>query len=185
MRIARAPDVRLAICRGPGCARMPRGTLPALEGLGKRLRPPGLEVQVVVGDEALLRRLNREFRARDRGTDVLSFVYDKPHGRPRPPRSGRAPGQGRAGPDAEIYVSLPRARTQARERGHSVAAELVVLVLHGLLHVQGHDHRRSAPARRMRAAEAGHVAWLRRRWPQLTLEPLLPGAAAPPRRSAR
>jgi probable rRNA maturation factor len=119
----------------------------------------------VLGGDALLRRLNREFRRRDEPTDVLSFRYDD------------APGGALA--DAEIYVSLPRAAAQARERGHGPAREVVLLVLHGLLHLQGHDHHTTADARRMRAAEAAALRWLGRRWPALGGAPLV---AAPGRR---
>jgi ssRNA-specific RNase YbeY (16S rRNA maturation enzyme) len=44
--------------------------------------------------------------------------------------------------------------------------EFCVLALHGLLHIQGHDHHAAADARRMQAAEARHLRWLRRSWPQ-------------------
>jgi probable rRNA maturation factor len=135
-----------------------------LVALARRLAPRALGVQLVVGDDALLRRLNREFRDSDRGTDVLSFLYEA---------SPRRKGRGGDGPDAEIFVSLPRAAAQARERGHGTAEEMLVLALHGMLHLQGHDHHAPAPARRMGAAEAAHLDWVGRRWPRLRPRPML------------
>jgi probable rRNA maturation factor len=127
-----------------------------------------LQVQLVLADDACLRRLNREFRRRDRTTDVLSFLYEAAP----PPRD--------PGPHAEIYVSLPRAREQARERGHALRCELVLLTLHGLLHLQGHDHEEASEARRMRAAERPHLQWLRRRTGWNLLDPLVPVAGTAP-----
>jgi ssRNA-specific RNase YbeY (16S rRNA maturation enzyme) len=49
--------------------------------------------------------------------------------------------------------------------------------LHGLLHVQGHDHHESGEARRMHAAERAQLRWLARRWPRLAMRPLVPAAA--------
>lgn len=79
---------------------------------------------LLTGD-AELRRLNREFLGHDYATDVLSF--------PSP------------GPDGflgEMAISTARAAAQARELGHSVEDEIRVLMLHGLLHLLGHDHER-------------------------------------------
>src|SRR5262245_42798285 len=69
-----SPEVRLDFTGAPGC-RAPAGTRTALVALAEGLRPRRLEVQVVVGRDPLLRRLNRDFRGRDRATDVLSFLY--------------------------------------------------------------------------------------------------------------
>jgi probable rRNA maturation factor len=87
----------------------------------------GVDVGVVLADDALLRELNRTYRGLDRPTDVLSFP------------------DGEAGPDGrivlgEIVISLDAARRQAKELGHGEARELEELVLHGTLHLLGHDH---------------------------------------------
>jgi probable rRNA maturation factor len=124
------------------------------------LRPAGLEVVVVVGDDGLLRRLNRRWRQRDRPTDVLSFAYSE--------------GGVASGPDAEVYVSLDRAAAQARALGHSRAQEFVRLVVHGLVHLQGHDHELPAQAERMRAAERRVLRRLAASHPGLASRPLVP-----------
>jgi probable rRNA maturation factor len=77
----------------------------------------------LVTTDARLQALNREFRGLDASTDVLSFP------------SGDA-----AGSLGDIAISIGHARRQAREHGHDAATEIRVLLLHGLLHLLGHDH---------------------------------------------
>jgi rRNA maturation RNase YbeY len=159
--------LRLRFVCAPGC-RAPHGTRAPLAALARRLSPLELEVELVVARDALLRRLNRTFRGLDRVTDVLSFRYDDgAAGEPRDRVRG-------AGPDAEIYVSLTRTAVQARELGHSPAVEFVRLGVHGLHHLQGHDHHTRAEARRMRAAEDRSLRWLERGWPRFAARPLVP-----------
>ena len=81
-------------------------------------------VNVLVTSSQELRGLNRRFRGKDRPTDVLSF----------PPESGANEFAG------DVAISLEIARDNARRLGHSVAEELKILVLHGVLHLAGHDH---------------------------------------------
>jgi len=86
------------------------------------------EVTVVLAGDATLRRLNRTFRKKDKTTDVLSF----PSGREREPDGSR--------PLGEIVISVAQAGRQSKAAGHSLAAELRVLVIHGYLHLLGYDH---------------------------------------------
>jgi probable rRNA maturation factor len=74
-----------------------------------------------------VRRVNRDYRGKDKPTDVLSF----------PGGPGEEDGGYHVG---DILISIPTARRQALERGHSVERELKVLLLHGLLHCLGYDH---------------------------------------------
>ncbi|MEO8276317.1 MAG: rRNA maturation RNase YbeY [Thermoanaerobaculia bacterium] len=76
------------------------------------------------GDLAI-RRLNRDFRGKDKATDVLSFP-----GEPSP--DGRHLG--------DIVISVPTAKKQALERGAALDDEVRLLLLHGVLHCLGHDH---------------------------------------------
>jgi probable rRNA maturation factor len=85
-------------------------------------------VTVVLAGDALVRRLNRDFRGKDRVTDVLSF-----------PSGGQRLADGTR-PLGEIVVSVPQAARQARAAGHSAAREIRLLVLHGYLHLLGYDH---------------------------------------------
>ncbi len=93
----------------------------------RRTHGPGVEVYVVMTGDGELQRLNRTYRGLDRPTDVLSF----PDGDPLP-TGGVLLG--------EIIVSLDAARRQAAELGHGELRELEELVLHGTLHLLGHDH---------------------------------------------
>jgi len=93
-----------------------------LRGAGRTLGVGG-EVSVVLAGDRLLQRLNRDFRGKDRPTDVLSF-----------PGAGGDEGLG------DVVISVPTAARNARRLGHSVPWELDILALHGFLHVLGHDH---------------------------------------------
>lgn len=82
---------------------------------------------LLAGDEEI-RLLNRDYLGSDSPTDVLSFPADEVD-----PESGhRYLG--------DVVVSLPRAAAQALARGHAVEAETQLLVVHGVLHLLGHDH---------------------------------------------
>ena len=83
----------------------------------------GGEVAVVLAGDHLLRRLNRQFRGKDRPTDVLSF-----------------PGEGGEEGLGDVVISVPTAERNARRQGHRLPRELDILALHGFLHVLGYDH---------------------------------------------
>lgn len=86
-------------------------------------------VSVLLTTDASIRRLNREFRGKDKATDVLSFPAD--------PIPGLKAAEQIAG---DLALSVPTARRQAVAQGHPLATELKVLLLHGLLHLAGYDH---------------------------------------------
>ena len=83
-------------------------------------------VNLVFTTDTRMRRLNREFRGVSRTTDVLSFNIDDPA------ESG--------GVFGEVYISVPTAARQARQRGLTLSQEYLRLVCHGLLHLFGYDH---------------------------------------------
>ncbi|SEF47008.1 probable rRNA maturation factor [Bryocella elongata] len=83
------------------------------------------EVDVLLAGDAALKRLNREFRGKDKATDVLSF------------RSPEEIFEQRAG---DLAISLQTAARQAKAFGHGVEDEVRILMLHGLLHLSGMDH---------------------------------------------
>jgi probable rRNA maturation factor len=95
---------------------------PALERFaGKAQKLAGITgpVDILISGDRRLQELNRRFRRKNRPTDVLSF-----------PRA-----QG-----GDIAISFEIAQQNARHYGHSPAAELKILILHGMLHLAGHDH---------------------------------------------
>lgn len=95
---------------------------------GRRRGAPA--VTVLFAGAAALRTLNRRFRGRDHATDVLSF----PGGETDPGPRGAAWHLG------DVAIGVPVARRQARRRGHSLAREAQILLLHGYLHLLGYDH---------------------------------------------
>lgn len=92
-------------------------------------RAAGLEgsVNVLIASSAALRQLNRQFRGKDKPTDVLSF----------PPALNGPHHNGNAG---DIAISLDIAAENAARLGHSVEDEIKILLLHGMLHLAGYDH---------------------------------------------
>jgi probable rRNA maturation factor len=87
-------------------------------------------INVLVTNSRELQSLNLRFRGKDKPTDVLSF--------PAPP-----PAYSQAKKVAgDLAISAEIARENARRLGHSVAAEIKILALHGILHLAGFDHER-------------------------------------------
>jgi probable rRNA maturation factor len=127
------------------------------DGRGKPARAPGLaawlrrvapsrargDLAIALVSDARIRALNRQFRRIDKPTDVLAFP-------PTLPLDGSDPSEELG----DIVISLQTARRQARNASHSLAAELRVLALHGLLHLLGYDHHQQADRIRMRRLEA-------------------------------
>jgi probable rRNA maturation factor len=93
------------------------------------------EVSVLLVGDRAMRSLNRQYRGKDRTTDVLSF----------PLREGRFSG---IQPQVlgDIVLSLPTAARQAKAAGESNRAEIGRLLVHGYLHLLGSDHERSRAA---------------------------------------
>lgn len=117
-------------------------------------RMPG-EIAIVLADDATLRSLNHAWRGIDRATDVLSFSYDEVAEAARPRRARPAPRTRTSRRvNGDLVVSLERMRDQARRYRVTPARELARLVVHGTLHLTGHDHARAAERGRMRRREA-------------------------------
>jgi probable rRNA maturation factor len=93
----------------------------------------GASLSVVVADDDEIRSLNRQFAGIDSATDVLAFA-DESSG----PPFVSAPGEPRYLGD--VIISFDRTQAQAAENGHSVDEELRLLIVHGVLHLLGHDH---------------------------------------------
>ncbi len=98
-------------------------------GLDLEHAPEGDGLGVILAGDRLVRQLNRDFRGKDQTTDVLSFSNDAPDLDPEEPRLL-----------GEIIISVPQCERQARTQAVRPGKELVRLVVHGLLHVLGHDH---------------------------------------------
>jgi probable rRNA maturation factor len=111
-----------------------------------------------VGDAAM-RRINREHRAKDRTTDVLSFPFYEPFRVPKRPTPGD--------PElliGDIVISVDVAKRQAAAYDASLDEEIERLLVHGIAHLLGHDHEEPGERARMlreerRLAGAIGLAW--------------------------
>jgi probable rRNA maturation factor len=93
-----------------------------LERAARSMKVSG-ELALVFAGDSLLQRLNRDYRFKDKPTDVLSFESQ-----------GEDMGLG------DIFISVPTARANAARASRALDRELEILALHGFLHVLGHDH---------------------------------------------
>jgi probable rRNA maturation factor len=95
------------------------------------------QVTVLLTGDATMRDLNRRFRGKNKATDVLTF-----------PASNLVQNQGKTQKKSQekgdVAISVETAIRQSVEQGHSLSTEIKVLMLHGLLHLAGHDHETDA-----------------------------------------
>lgn len=92
-------------------------------------------VSVSFVDNEFIHKMNRDYRGIDRPTDVISFAFlDGEDNRDEIMHSKQMVALG------DIYISLDKAKEQAKEYGHPLDRELRFLFVHGLLHLLGYDH---------------------------------------------
>jgi probable rRNA maturation factor len=103
------------------------------------------DLSIVLTHDARLHELNRQFMGIDAPTDVLSFPADL------------VDPDSQAAYLGDIIISVDRASAQAAAQGHTLAAEIILLVVHGTLHLLGHDHAEPADKARMWAAQAASL----------------------------
>ena len=115
----------------------------------RRLDLGETELSILLVNDREMRALNRRYRGIDRPTDVLAFAQRE--------GAGGTP-DGLLG---DVVISVDTAIRQAREVGESPGREVDRLLIHGLLHLLGYDHERSAAeARRMQRRERMLSSWL-------------------------
>jgi probable rRNA maturation factor len=115
----------------------------AFRHVGRAVRA---EASVLLADDAELRRLNREWRGKDAATNVLAFQAV--------PADGAG---GRGGPPValgDIAVALETVAREAIAQRKAPCDHLAHMIVHGMLHLLGRDHRRPAEAARMEAEES-------------------------------
>ncbi len=83
------------------------------------------DIELILCDDTMIQELNRTHRHIDTATDVLSFPLEGDHDHL---------------PLGTIVISLDHARAKAAELGHTTGEEIVLLFVHGLLHLMGYDH---------------------------------------------
>lgn len=122
-----APDIVKQVKRAAAMA-LQRSSVAAPDG----------DVVVLLGEDARLRRLNRQHRGKDKPTNVLSF--------PAAPRTGYL---------GDIAIAYGVAKREADAARKPLLHHLLHLTVHGVLHLLGYDHEEPAQAERMEALEAG------------------------------
>lgn len=105
-------------------------------------QPLDSELSIILTNDARLHELNLNYLGIDAPTDVLSF----PASETDPETGARYMG--------DILISVPRAQTQAEAAGHSLEAEVQLLVVHGVLHLLGYDHAEPEEKAHMWKAQA-------------------------------
>ncbi|MFA7170075.1 MAG: rRNA maturation RNase YbeY [Candidatus Paceibacterota bacterium] len=103
------------------------------------------EVSLVFVGEDRIRKFNKIYRGIDRITDVLSFEGKNEDNFVDPSNDVAYLG--------EIFICVPRAKKQAREKGHSIEKEVDILLVHGLFHLLGYDHIKDADYEIMKKKE--------------------------------
>jgi probable rRNA maturation factor len=116
-----------------------RAAITALEHQSQSLES---ELSIILTDDARLHELNLNYLGVDSPTDVLSF----PASETDPETGARYIG--------DILISVPRARSQAESAGHPLESEVQLLIVHGVLHLLGHDHAEAEDKARMWKAQA-------------------------------
>jgi probable rRNA maturation factor len=146
------------------------------------------QVSLLLTDDATVRELNRQYRGLDATTDVLSFSAHHPgewqgedtapaplpaEGHPASPSplTGEGWGEGEISPVfpmpeneppplGDIVISIPQAARQAAEQGVPLNREVALLLVHGALHLLGHDHSDEDPRAEMQALERAALKML-------------------------
>jgi probable rRNA maturation factor len=134
-----------------------------------------VEMGVVVTDDAEIHDLNRQYLGHDYPTDVISFTADEEAAGPNMDRPPATVPTAPADPDAldanvqfvhppgwprylgDVVISYQTAAAQAPEYGHSPAAEVDVLLAHGILHLLGYDDQADTDRSRMHAHQQALV----------------------------
>ncbi len=120
----------------------------AIENISSVKKPADLEIDLAIVGKKRMRSLNRVWRGKDKVTDVLSFGNQKP--KTKNQKLNFIVPSNNIFHFGEIIICASVAERQAREDGHSFDQETAVLLIHGILHLAGFDHEKSAlEARRM------------------------------------
>jgi probable rRNA maturation factor len=132
-------------------------TVPAIEALCRAAAEAALaaaapprehEVSVLLADDAAVRTLNRDWRGKDQATNVLSFPAGAPQAAGAPLLLG------------DVALAYETVAREAAAQGKSVADHTAHLLVHGVLHLLGHDHEADDEAERMEALERSILARL-------------------------
>jgi len=111
----------------------------------------GAELSIALVDDATIHALNRDYRGKDKPTDVLAFAMEEGEQVPSARSVGSPSPSG--GQDSrvlgDVIVSIDTAAKQARKRRRPLLDEVTMLLAHGLLHLLGYDHQDDEEEREM------------------------------------
>lgn len=116
----------------------------------------GASLSVTLVDDAAIREVNREHRGKDKPTDVLSFPMFE---------AGEESQDGVERMLGDVVISIETARRQAAEYDATLAQELNRLLIHGILHVMGHDHEEAGERAAMESEERRLADAIGMPWP--------------------
>jgi len=111
-----------------------------------------VELGLMITDARTIQKLNKKYRAQDEATDVLSFALSEDGSDNTDTTPFITP------PDGvlhlgEVVISYPQAAAQAEKHHHPLEKEVALLIVHGVLHLLGHDDEEPDAERAMRAEE--------------------------------
>lgn len=132
-----------------------QAVLAALAGAGADFAGTPVEVSVRLTDDAEMQRLNNDYRGKDKPTNVLSFPMHAPETLARWAETGQT--------DlllGDLALGQETVQREAAEKGITVEAHVAHLLVHGTLHLLGHDHLDDASAEAMEALETRILAGL-------------------------
>ena len=121
----------------------------ARAALTHQRQSPDVDLSLVLTDDTRLQQLNRDYLGINAPTDVLSFPASESDPETGSPYLG------------DILISIPRARAQAKAAGHALESEVQLLVVHGVLHLLGHDHAKPKERAKMWKAQGEILESLR------------------------
>ncbi len=107
------------------------------------------EVSITLVSDRFIRQLNNKYRGIDQATDVLAFAMQEGEfGTIQPQLLG------------DVVISVETAKIQAINMGHSLDKELIILLIHGILHLAGYDHTKKEDAIKMHAMEKTILSYI-------------------------
>ncbi len=151
----RSPPVALEIVRDspswdalPNAEAVIEAAVAAVFAEGGMKASPEAELAVTLADDARVKKLNAEWRAKDAPTNVLTFPAVEPDATAEAPMLG------------DVILAFETVDREAREEGKALADHVAHLTIHGVLHLFGHDHLDDAQADAMEAIEIRALARL-------------------------
>ena len=109
-----------------------------VKNIVSRFKLQNAEFNIILVDNDYIHKLNKEYRHIDRETDVITFALEDSEDIKLDHRIL-----------GDIYISIPKVISQAKEYGHTIKRELAFLTSHGMLHLLGYDHIKESDAKEM------------------------------------